>query len=107
MAWLAWPFAAYTIGVAELFARLPGATLQLPTFASGYLILVYAALAGIVSAARLPKLRSAAREGVRLGGPIWLMALAALTTLAWKAALDRPDGRLHLTALPGGDVLIE
>ena len=107
MAWLAWPFAAYTIRVAELFARLPGATLQLPAFGSGHLILVYAALAGISFAARVPKLRSAARTGVRLGGPVWLMAMAALTTLAWKAALDRPDGRLHLTALPGGDVLIE
>ena len=106
-AWLAWPFAAYTIRVADLFAGLPGASLHLPTFPSGYLALIYAGLAGIVLAARAPKFRVAARGAARLGGPVWLILLAALTTLAWKAALERPDGRLHVTALSGGDVLIE
>jgi hypothetical protein len=36
-----------------------------------------------------------------------LFALAAVTTLTWRAAVERPDGRLHVTAFPGGEVLIE
>jgi hypothetical protein len=104
---MAWPFAAYTIRVASLFAGLPGASLHLPAFPSGYLFLAYGGLAGIVRAAKVPRAMAAARGAARLGGPVWLILLAAMATLAWKAALDRPDGRLHVMALPGGDILIE
>ncbi len=107
VAWIAWPFAAYTIRVADLFADLPGASLRLPTFPAVVLVFIYGGLAGIILAARAPKVRAAAGGAVRIGGPAWLILLAALASLAWKAALERPDGRLHVTALPGGDVLIE
>jgi competence protein ComEC len=106
-AWLSWPVAAYTIRVAELFASLPGASLALAPFPSGYLFLAYAALGGLVLATRWPKARAAGAALVRVGGPAWLVCLAALTTLAWRAAVERPDGRLHVTAFPGGEVLIE
>jgi ComEC/Rec2-related protein len=107
VAWLAWPFAAYSIGAAQWFADLPGASLDLPGFGSGVLVLVYAGLAGVVVAARTPRLRAVVRSAARLGGPLWLVAVAVLATFAWRSALDRPDGRLHLTALPGGDVVLE
>jgi competence protein ComEC len=107
VAWLAWPFAAFTIRVAELFASLPGASLPLAPFASGYLFLAYAALGGLFLAAKLPKAREAGASLIRLGGPAWLVCLAALTTLSWRAAVEEPDGRLHVTAFPGGEVLVE
>jgi competence protein ComEC len=107
VAWLAWPPAAYTIRVAELFGSLPGASLFVPPFPSGYLLLAYAALGGIFVAGKSPRARAAAGSLVRFGGPAWLVGLAAMTTLVWLAAVERPDGRLRVTAFPGGEVLIE
>jgi len=107
VAWLAWPPAAFTIRVAESFASLPGASLSLAPFPSTYLAPAYAALGALLLAARWPKAREAAASLVRVGGPVWLVCLAALTTLAWRMAVERPDGRLHVTAFPGGEVLVE
>jgi len=67
----------------------------------------YAALGALLLAARSPKAREAAASLVRVGGPAWLVCLAALTALAWRVAVERPDGRLHVTAFPGGEVLVE
>jgi competence protein ComEC len=105
--WLAWPLAAYTIRVAELFASLPGASLSVSPFPSVYIVLAYAAMGGLFLAGRMPRARAAVASLVRVGGPVWLVCLAALTTLAWRTAVERPDGRLHVTAFPGGEVLIE
>ena len=107
MAWLAWPLAAYTIRVAEIFASLPGASLVVPPFPSGYMLLAYAALGALLLAGRWPRARATAASLVRVGGPAWLAGLAAVTTLTWLAAVERPDGRLHVTAFPGGEVLVE
>jgi competence protein ComEC len=107
VAWLAWPLAAYTIRVAELFASLPGASLSIPPFPSVYVFLAYAALGVLFLAGRMPKARAAAASLIRIGGPAWLVCLAALTTLAWRTFVERPDGRLRVTAFPGGEVLIE
>jgi hypothetical protein len=70
-------------------------------------LLAYAALGGIFLAGKDPRARAAAGSLVRIGGPAWLVGLAAVTTVAWLAAVERPDGRLHVTAFPGGEVLIE
>ena len=107
VAWLAWPVAAFTIRVAEIFASLPGASLSLAPFPAAYLAPAYAALGALLLAARRPKARDAAASLVRVGGPAWLVCLAALTTLAWRVAVERPDGGLHVTAFPGGEVLVE
>jgi len=107
VAWLVWPFAAYTLRVVEAFAALPGASLDLERVSPVVPWIAYGAMASVAASARIPRVRSAARAAVRAGGPGWLVVLAALTAIAWRAAVERPDGRLHLTALPGGDVLIE
>jgi hypothetical protein len=107
LAWLAWPPAAYTLRVTEFFAGLPGAAIHLDPFPPGASLLIYAVVGLLFLAGRWPKLRAGAESVVRFGGPAWLIGLAALTTLAWRAAVERPDGRLHVTAFPGGDVLIQ
>jgi competence protein ComEC len=105
--WLVWPLAAYTIRVVELFASLPGASLALPPISGGWVVLGYAAAAGLFVTAKQTKARAAAASLLRVGGPAWLVVLGSLATLAWRTATERPDGRLHVTAFPGGEVLIE
>jgi competence protein ComEC len=107
VAWSVWPLAAYTIRVAELFGSLPGASLRLAPLPAGYVALGYAAMGAFLMAGQRPRVRQAARAMVRIGGVAWLVVLAALVTLTWRQAVDRPDGRLVITALPAGDVLIE
>ncbi|HMK07779.1 MAG TPA: ComEC/Rec2 family competence protein, partial [Anaerolineales bacterium] len=107
LAWITWPLAAYTLRVADRFAHLPGASLVLPPVPSLYVVAAYAALAGAIALARLPQARKAANSLSRFRQPFSLVALAALVLVTWRFAVERPDGRLHVTAFPGGDVLIE
>lgn len=96
-AWLAWPFAAYTIRVAELLARVPGGSIS-----TGYvgLVAVIAFYVGVFAltfaVARVKGLASRVAPGLGLAG------LFALTVLFWRVALAAPDGRLHLTVLDVG-----
>jgi competence protein ComEC len=107
VAWLAWVPAVFTLRVAHIFAALPGASLALDPFPVEGLLLAYAALVAGFLAARRPEARSLVSGAVRRGGPAWLLAAMALAGGAWKAASETPDGRLHVTAFPGGEVLIE
>jgi competence protein ComEC len=117
LAWLAWPFAAYTVRVVEFSAGLPSAAIplgeaRLPSVAMMYLIVF-----GLTWLARLPlerrprvleRIRRGALPRVSVGAAT--LGLTILTGIAWSAAADRPDGHLRLTVLDVGEgdaVLIE
>jgi len=116
-AWLAWPFAAYTIRAVEFFAGLPAAAIPLGTSRLPATGLMYLVLFGLTLMARFPAQRKpkflnsmssfiAAR--VSMGATI--LSLSLLAALVWSAAADRPDGLLHVTVLDvgaGDAVLIE
>lgn len=95
---LAWPFAAYTIRMVELFALLPGGALALGAVGvmavTGYYAILFAwTFAG-----------ARARQAVSAIGPgLSLVATGLLTMVVWQAALASPDGRLHLTVLDTND----
>ncbi len=97
LAGLAWPFVAYTIRVVEAFAELRGGVLVLGQ--AGLLVVVgfYGLLLGWTFAG----------ERLRACFGSWspaapLAGLAAVTVLTWRAALQAPDGRLHLVVLDVG-----
>jgi len=97
---LAWPFLAWPIAVARLFARLPGAGVEtgplLPLLALGLALLV----AGGPSLLRLLR-------GLRAPAPHRLLPLAGALALAvWVPALLTPDGLLHLRPLDGGRAVL-
>lgn len=97
LAWLAWPFAAYSIRIVEFLADLPGSALNLGEMSLVSLIGVYACLFLLTVWAR--QVKSAAQKlppGLVLGG------LALASVLIWRLALAAPDGRLHLTILDVG-----
>ena len=106
LAWIAWPFATYTIRVVELFSRLPHGVIVLGEFSFLFVIGYYLVLFLFTfSRGKMKKLlRTATNPTILLSG---LLILAVLT---WRAALSSPDGRLHITFLDVGTaeaVLIE
>jgi competence protein ComEC len=104
VAWLAWPFPAFTIRAVEFFAGLPAASLALPSVGLAVVVLGYALLFGLTLAP--PSLRE--RLGpLRLALPrpaltAVLLALGVGTGLTWQHLADRPDGRTHFTLLDVG-----
>jgi len=113
LAWLSWPFAAYSIRLAELFAGLPGSTLGLGRVSLGWVAVFYIALFGLTFFGGRLRAWIAARTAGRplsrtaLPGAA-LLGLGLLAVLVWRAALLAPDGRLHLTVLDvgSGDALL-
>lgn len=106
-AWLAWPFAAYTIRAVEAFYSLPGGVLVFGRMALLWVVLYYAVLLGVTffgkqlkgwAARRLGELspQAAALRGLALLG------LLLLNGVVWQSVLARHDGRLHVTVLSVG-----
>jgi competence protein ComEC len=97
LAWMAWPFAAYTIRIVELLAKTSEGAIALGGVSLSLVVAYYAGVFALTFAAgRLKGLASRVAPGVALAG------LLALTALAWRAAFAAPDGRLHLTVLDVG-----
>jgi competence protein ComEC len=105
VAWVAWLFLHYTIKVVELTAKLPLASIDLGSFSAGAMWLYYS-LFGVAAAAAHMN-RGRLREmwagfTYRLSTKALLSGLALLVILAWIAALQMPDGRLHVHFLDVG-----
>jgi competence protein ComEC len=98
-AWIAWPLTAYTIRIVELFDAVPHGVIYLGGFSLAFVVLFYAALLSVTFAgSRLKDLSSSLRERFRyLPAATILAALFICTLLAWRAAADVPDGKLHIT----------
>jgi competence protein ComEC len=99
VAWVAWPFPALTIRAVEFFATLPGASIALGPTAPWAVFLFYALLLGGTALARHGWARRAAEVTSSLARAAGPAAIAICAILVWKAGVDRPDGRLSLTAL--------
>lgn len=103
-AWVAWPFAAYTIRIVELFDRVPHGTLFLGDFSIWFVILFYAALLSLTFGWSGFKewIRSLGQRAgaVGVGGGLVILAIALL--LVSRAAVAIPDRLLHITFLDVG-----
>jgi len=103
-AWVAYPFALYTIRVVELFDRIPRGTIFLGDFSFVFVLLFYIALLSLTfnwSALRewIHTLRAKAGT-LGAGSAIVLLTIALL--LVWRAASSVPDRLLHITFLDVG-----
>ena len=97
IAWMAWPYPAYTIRMVEFFNGFPGGVLPLESFSllaviAFYVILFLLTLGG----PRFSGFHAALRPTVAIS------ILLIFTTLIWRTALNLPDGRLHITILDVG-----
>jgi competence protein ComEC len=115
LAWSAWPFAAFTIRVVDYFATWHSASVPLGPVPIVMVAFFYLALFGITALLRtsteqhprLQRIRIWAAS-LRLSSTLLLSVLAVLAALTWRAVVNRPDGRLHLTILDagGGDAIL-
>ena len=106
LAWLTWPFTAYTIGLTELFAKLPLAALSIDVPGPAALFGYYAVLAAATWLARQPAESRPAWLPKDLGTPLtWtaLTAAAAVALWGWAAFWRAPEpATLRLTVLALG-----
>jgi competence protein ComEC len=98
-AWIAWPLTAYTIRIVELFDAVPHGVIYLGGLSLAFVVLFYVALLSVTFAgSRLKDLFLSLQERFRyLPAATILAALFICTLLAWRAAADIPDGKLHIT----------
>jgi competence protein ComEC len=94
LAWLAWPFAAYTIRVVEFLGHIPGGAVTLGEFSLLAALFFYAVLLIItLSWSRFKEIAAPSAVAVILG---------VLAFLVWRTIFIMPDGRLHVTFLDVG-----
>lgn len=111
VSWLGWGFAALTIRVVEVFASLPLASIEFTSVP----VILPAAFYFVLFSLTLPTWRGA-RPAVLLARlsskplptGVLLAGLGLGTIFSWSAAVARPDGLLHVTALnvPAGQALL-
>jgi competence protein ComEC len=94
VAWVALPFATFTIRMVEFFDKFPGAVLTLGEFSLLAAIFFYLILFSITFA--WPRVKGFAAPAVVFS------AMAVLTILTWRSVLNMPDGRLHVLFLDVG-----
>jgi competence protein ComEC len=104
LAWIAWPFASYTIRMVELFDRVPHGTLHLGDAPLWFPILYYAALLSLTFYWTPLK-----EKFLHLGHRLRAFALTGTfvflficMTLLWRSAASAGDGQLHITFLDAG-----
>ena len=128
VAYLAWPFVAYTIRAVEFFARWPLGVISFGDFALVWVAVFYAVLLGLTFRGNIRNWISCqggqpisgTKPSSPAGGtppagrlPTWFPSFAlgflgVATVLVWRTALSAPDGKLHLTVLDvgSGDALL-
>jgi len=114
LAWLAWPFAAFTIRFVELFSTWPSASSDLGDVAPALVAGWYLALFALTAILRVPPERRPRLIGIlssiRIPHAPVLIVLAALSVFLWRQLRDRPDGLLRISILDvgaGEAVLVE
>jgi competence protein ComEC len=104
LAWITWPFAAFTIRTVEWFAALPFAAVPLGRVTLPTVMLLYAALFGLTALAQSPEQHLRRLRLPRLRLPVWLgwSGAGIAIVLVWGLVMARPDGRLHVVVLNVG-----
>lgn len=104
LAWVAWPFASYTIRVVEFFNSVPHASVYLGDSPIWIVLAVYAALLSVTFG------WDRVKEGFNsLAGSLRAVALTAAFVILfagmvtiWRASASAGDGNLHVTFLDAG-----
>ena len=104
LAWVAWPFAAYTIRLVELFDRVPHGTIYLGDASIWLVTAVYAALLSITfNWSRLKDMASILGSRVRTVALTAALAFMFICTiLLWRSTASAGDGQFHITFLDVG-----
>ena len=104
MAWVAWPFATYTIRMVEFFDRVPHGNINLGDSSIWFVFAFYIAL--LSATFNWPRIKDWFNS---LAGSLRAIALTAslaflfvCTIVIWRASASTGDGQLHITFLEAG-----
>jgi competence protein ComEC len=104
LAWAAWPFAAYTVRLVELFDRVPHGIIFLGDTSAWFMALYYAVLLGVTfNWSRLKEMGSvleARMRAVALTGTLAFLFICTL--LLWRSTASFGDGQMHISFLEVG-----
>jgi competence protein ComEC len=110
LAWLAWPFPAFTIRAVRWMAGFPNASLALGQVGWVAMLAYYGLLFGLTLAWRSPADTGpiaariqAAKEKLRLSTTMLLTIMAIMSGLVWHALARQTDGFLRVTILNVGE----
>jgi hypothetical protein len=103
LAWLAWVFLAWTLGVIHLFASLPGAAIPLDYISPIWIAAYYAALLGVTWYLSRPADQRPKRVAKLLTRRRLIMGGGLATVLIGVALSWQPDRQLHVIALDVDD----
>jgi len=95
LAYLAWPFAAYTNRMVTWLATLPAGKLSISTFSFLWVVLYYLLFFTLTFAKDRKALFKQFLKPATL-----LLTLSCIVLIVWSLAFSTPDGRLTLTLLP-------
>lgn len=104
IAWFAWPFAAYTIRIVELFDRVPHASIYLGDSSIWIVLTIYIALFSVTfNWSRIKGWFNSLASSLRsVALTATLVLLFVCTVLMWRASASTGDGQLHVTFLNVG-----
>jgi competence protein ComEC len=112
IAWFAWPFAAYTIRIVELFDRVPHGSIFLGDsslwLVTGFYILLLTVTFGKDKIKQWFNALAGSMRTIALTGTLALLFACAI--MIWRASTTTGDGQLHITFLEVGSadaILIE
>lgn len=115
LAWIAWPFPAFTIKAVAFFAQLPLSSMLIGPTSVVWIALYYLILFGATAILLLPEEKRPFLKGARQRRALAeapsmasVLLLGAAAMLTWRAAAQRPDGLLHVWILDvgGGDAVL-
>jgi competence protein ComEC len=99
LAWMAWPFASYTIRAVEWIAQMPLASLALGHLHPVWIVVFYGLLLILTAGNHLPGIPRPRLPAIpKL---VALVALAVAVFFTWSVANHRPDRHLRVAVLDG------
>ena len=99
VAYMAWPFVAYTIRMVEALSRIPGDGLVLWNVSLSWVMAFYLVLFGGTFVFNRLGPMDWRRLVSKVRPSLIVFGLMVSTVLVWRMAWSAPDGRLHLTVL--------
>ncbi|GAB4548686.1 MAG: hypothetical protein Fur002_25650 [Anaerolineales bacterium] len=104
LAWVAEPFAIYTIRVVEIFSQMKTGIYYVPNYSLTWTALTYAALFGVTAGwsalAEWIRARRASLRGMAFSAALTLLFICSM--LLWRSVSAAGDGQLHITFLDVG-----
>jgi competence protein ComEC len=96
LAWLTWPFAAYTNAIVRFLAELWPDAVRMPRFEFSWVLLVYALSFFLL-------LNNQKQAHPWLNSKFWLVVTGVSALILWVHAANLPDNHLKLRILPAQD----